>query len=112
MGSSVSNAFKNTTQVKKINPISSNPTNNNNFLPPPQNNFNMPPQSNFIPLNLTPPLIPKVVDNDLDKVYQLIYDLSNMEKREEALHELSKKKENFSNLAPLLWNSVGTVAIL
>jgi CCR4-NOT transcription complex subunit 9 len=38
--------------------------------------------------------------------------LSNPEKREDALTELSKKKETFPNLALYLWNSVGTIAIL
>jgi CCR4-NOT transcription complex subunit 9 len=32
--------------------------------------------------------------------------------REEALQELSKKRETFTDLAPLLWHSVGTIAIL
>jgi len=34
------------------------------------------------------------------------------DKREDALQELSKKRESFPNLAPYLWYSVGTVAIL
>ena len=41
-----------------------------------------------------------------------ILNLRDHDKREEALQELSKKRENFSNLAPYLWYSVGTLAIL
>lgn len=33
-------------------------------------------------------------------------------KREQALLELSKRRESFSDLAPVLWHSVGTVAAL
>eukprot|EP00828_Plagiopyla_frontata_P042257 TRINITY_DN6256_c0_g1_i1.p3 TRINITY_DN6256_c0_g1~~TRINITY_DN6256_c0_g1_i1.p3 ORF type:complete len:296 (+),score=41.43 TRINITY_DN6256_c0_g1_i1:97-984(+) len=38
--------------------------------------------------------------------------MRNFDKREEALNELSKKKETYQNLAPILWHSVGTIAIL
>jgi CCR4-NOT transcription complex subunit 9 len=38
--------------------------------------------------------------------------LRDPEKREAALSELSKKRESFTNLAPLLWTSIGTIAIL
>ncbi|GAA0145160.1 hypothetical protein LIER_05414 [Lithospermum erythrorhizon] len=43
---------------------------------------------------------------------QLVLDLSNPDLRENALLELSKKREYFSELAPLLWNSFGTIASL
>ncbi|KAK4746353.1 hypothetical protein SAY87_012665 [Trapa incisa] len=43
---------------------------------------------------------------------QLVLDLSNPELRENALLELSKKRELFQDLAPLLWNSFGTIAAL
>ncbi|KAG9447620.1 hypothetical protein H6P81_013748 [Aristolochia fimbriata] len=43
---------------------------------------------------------------------QLVLDLSNPELRESALLELSKKREFFQDLAPLLWNSFGTIAAL
>ncbi|KAK3199784.1 hypothetical protein Dsin_023199 [Dipteronia sinensis] len=42
----------------------------------------------------------------------LVLDLSNPELRENALLELSKKRELFQDLAPLLWNSFGTIAAL
>lgn len=39
-------------------------------------------------------------------------ELSNPDLRENALLELSKKRELFQDLAPLLWNSFGTIAAL
>ncbi|KAH9606319.1 hypothetical protein KSS87_000234 [Heliosperma pusillum] len=41
-----------------------------------------------------------------------VLDLSVPERRENALLELSKKRELFQDLAPLLWNSFGTIAAL
>ncbi|KAI7750039.1 hypothetical protein M8C21_024013, partial [Ambrosia artemisiifolia] len=43
---------------------------------------------------------------------QLVLDLSSPDLRENALLELSKKRELFQDLAPLLWNSFGTIAAL
>ncbi|CAI9088372.1 OLC1v1022681C2 [Oldenlandia corymbosa var. corymbosa] len=43
---------------------------------------------------------------------QLVLDLTNPALRENALLELSKKREIFQDLAPLLWNSFGTIAAL
>jgi CCR4-NOT transcription complex subunit 9 len=34
------------------------------------------------------------------------------DKRESALLELSKKREDFADLAPILWHSFGTIAAL
>lgn len=51
-------------------------------------------------------------DQELERVVQYILQLRDPEKREQALQELSKKRESFLNLAPLLWHSIGTVAIL
>ncbi|AFZ79350.1 cell differentiation protein rcd1, putative [Theileria equi strain WA] len=45
-------------------------------------------------------------------LYQLILDLSVAEKREYALIELSKQRENYPDLALLLWHSFGTVTTL
>jgi CCR4-NOT transcription complex subunit 9 len=42
----------------------------------------------------------------------LVADLLIPEKRENALLELSKKRENFPNLALTLWHSVGVIAVL
>jgi len=41
-----------------------------------------------------------------------VLDLSVAEKREAALLELSKKREDFADLAPILWHSFGTIAAL
>jgi len=49
---------------------------------------------------------------DKEKLYQLVLDLSNPESREAALLELSKKREAFPDLAPILWHSFGTIATL
>ena len=44
--------------------------------------------------------------------YQLVLQLTNPETREGALLELSKRRESFGDLAPILWHSVGTMAAL
>ncbi|ESQ41236.1 hypothetical protein EUTSA_v10014186mg [Eutrema salsugineum] len=51
-------------------------------------------------------------DRKLSPPEQLVLDICNPELRENALHELSKKREIFQDLAPLLWHSVGTIAAL
>ncbi|KAJ0980746.1 hypothetical protein J5N97_009001 [Dioscorea zingiberensis] len=43
---------------------------------------------------------------------QLVLDLCDPELRENALLDLSKKREIFQDLAPLLWHSFGTIAAL
>ena len=50
--------------------------------------------------------------NDKERIYQLVLELTNTEKRESALLELSKKREAVSDLAPILWHSFGTIACL
>ncbi|EME26442.1 CCR4-NOT transcription complex subunit 9 [Galdieria sulphuraria] len=50
--------------------------------------------------------------NSETRLHQLVKNLTAMEKREGALLELSKKRESFPNLAPVLWHSFGTVAAL
>ncbi|XP_058210981.1 uncharacterized protein LOC131323285 isoform X2 [Rhododendron vialii] len=47
----------------------------------------------------------------MESAEQLVLDLSNPDLRENALLELSKR-ELFQDLAPLMWNSFGTVAAL
>ncbi|XP_065164899.1 CCR4-NOT transcription complex subunit 9 [Atheta coriaria] len=49
---------------------------------------------------------------DRDTIYQWILELTNPETRENALLELSKKREVVPDLAPMLWNSFGTTAAL
>ncbi|CRL07476.1 CLUMA_CG020444, isoform A [Clunio marinus] len=46
------------------------------------------------------------------EVYTYINQLSNPETRENALLELSKKRESVPDLAPMLWHSFGTIAAL
>lgn len=43
---------------------------------------------------------------------QLVLDLTNPGTRENALLELSKKREAFPELAPYLWHSFGTIVAL
>ena len=45
-------------------------------------------------------------------MHQLVYELLLPEKREDALVELSRNRETFPELAPILWYSVGTIAAL
>ncbi|CAN8077034.1 unnamed protein product [Agarophyton chilense] len=45
-------------------------------------------------------------------VRELVQDLTKPEKRENALLELSKKREAVTDLAPRLWYSLGTIAAL
>jgi len=47
-----------------------------------------------------------------EKLYQWIAELASQETRENALLELSKKREFVSDLAPMLWHSFGTIAAL
>uniref|UniRef100_A0A3B5Q6F3 CCR4-NOT transcription complex subunit 9 n=1 Tax=Xiphophorus maculatus TaxID=8083 RepID=A0A3B5Q6F3_XIPMA len=49
---------------------------------------------------------------DREKIYQWINELSSPETRENALLELSKKRESVPDLAPMLWHSFGTIAAL
>ncbi|KAH9651991.1 cell differentiation Rcd1-like protein [Citrus sinensis] len=51
-------------------------------------------------------------DRKMASAEHLVLDLSNPDLRENALLELSKKRELFQDLAPLLWNSFGTIAAL
>lgn len=45
-------------------------------------------------------------------MYQLVLDLRVSERREHALLELSKRRESLTDLAPILWHSVGTIVAL
>lgn len=47
-----------------------------------------------------------------EKIYQWIIELASPDTRENALLELSKKREVVPDLAPMLWHSFGTVAAL
>ena len=50
--------------------------------------------------------------SDVKEIYALVLDLTHPDNREAALLELSKKRETVSDLAPILWHSVGTIAAL
>eukprot|EP00823_Brevimastigomonas_motovehiculus_P004987 TRINITY_DN3437_c0_g1_i1.p1 TRINITY_DN3437_c0_g1~~TRINITY_DN3437_c0_g1_i1.p1 ORF type:complete len:362 (+),score=76.63 TRINITY_DN3437_c0_g1_i1:57-1142(+) len=50
--------------------------------------------------------------SSLQKLYPHILDLINTDKREAALLELSKKREEYPELANILWHSFGTVCAL
>lgn len=54
----------------------------------------------------TSPAIP-IVAHEEQKVYGLVIDLLSPEKRESALLELSKKREQYDDLALVLWHSFG-----
>jgi CCR4-NOT transcription complex subunit 9 len=43
---------------------------------------------------------------------QLVLDLTDPDRRENALLDLSKKREAFPDLAPILWHSFGVVSAL
>ncbi|CAO3677585.1 unnamed protein product [Umbelopsis ramanniana] len=47
-----------------------------------------------------------------ERIYALILDLMNPNLREQALLELSKKREMYDDLAIILWHSYGVVSIL
>jgi len=49
---------------------------------------------------------------DRDQIYEWILELASPDTRETALLELSKKREVVPGLAPMLWNSFGTIAAL
>lgn len=53
-----------------------------------------------------------LVPVDSEKIYQWVHELSSPETRENALLELSKKREVVPDLALMLWNSFGTIAAL
>jgi len=48
----------------------------------------------------------------MGELQKLVLDLVSPDTRENALLELSKKREAFPDLAPILWHSFGTVAAL
>ena len=50
--------------------------------------------------------------SDIRDLHPLILQLTVVEQREAALLELSKKRETFPDLAPVLWYSFGTITAL
>lgn len=53
-----------------------------------------------------------VSENDKHMIIKFIDHLKYSESRDNALIELSKQREHFSELAPYIWHSVGTIAAL
>lgn len=52
--------------------------------------------------------------SEIDKhlIIKYIDELKYSDKRDNALVELSKQREHFSELAPFIWHSVGTISAL
>jgi len=62
--------------------------------------------------SLVGPQHPSLSEIDQEKVYQWISELARPDTRENALLELSKKREAVPDLAPMLWHSFGTITAL
>ena len=52
------------------------------------------------------------MSSDISEIHPLVLQLAKIDLRENALLELSKKREGFADLAPVLWHSYGTIAAL
>jgi CCR4-NOT transcription complex subunit 9 len=65
-----------------------------------------------LPVSGATPGAPPNSAEDRERLFKLVEELHGVDTREAALLELSKKREAFSDLAPILWHSFGTVAIL
>ncbi|XP_039683020.1 CCR4-NOT transcription complex subunit 9 isoform X2 [Medicago truncatula] len=74
---------------------------------------NFPPQSPSLKNNefLHVASVSNTIGNKMLYAECLVIELSNPDLRENALHLLSKMTDLFRDLAPLLWNSIGTIAI-
>eukprot|EP00356_Strombidium_inclinatum_P008011 CAMPEP_0170484822 /NCGR_PEP_ID=MMETSP0208-20121228/4203_1 /TAXON_ID=197538 /ORGANISM="Strombidium inclinatum, Strain S3" /LENGTH=73 /DNA_ID=CAMNT_0010758265 /DNA_START=44 /DNA_END=265 /DNA_ORIENTATION=- len=53
-----------------------------------------------------------VNDDKMQKIITEIEKLKYGDKRDDALTALSQQREHFSELAPFIWHSVGTIAAL
>lgn len=51
-------------------------------------------------------------EEEKESIIKHIDELKYAEKRDNALIELSRQREHFSELAPFIWHSVGTIAAL
>jgi len=58
------------------------------------------------------PLPAPLTPAERERINLLVLELGIADKREQALVELSKRRESFPDLAPILWHSFGTVAAL
>ena len=62
--------------------------------------------------SLAPPPSQQQQQQQQSELLPLVSQLTNPDTRESVLLELSKKREIFADLAPVLWHSYGTVACL
>ncbi|CUV07997.1 unnamed protein product [Cryptosporidium hominis] len=53
-----------------------------------------------------------IIQKEREKVYQYLVDMTCSSKREMALSKLSKYRETFPDLAPLMWHSFGCITAL
>jgi CCR4-NOT transcription complex subunit 9 len=51
-------------------------------------------------------------EEEKESIIKYIDELKYADKRDNALVELSRQREHFSDLAPYIWHSVGTIAAL
>lgn len=51
-------------------------------------------------------------EDEKQMIIKYIDELKFSEKRDNALIELSRQREHFTELAPFIWHSVGTIAAL
>ncbi|CAH1789822.1 unnamed protein product [Owenia fusiformis] len=72
----------------------------------------LPTQSRLMNVQQGTPTSGNLQHVDREKIYQWIIELASPDTRENALLELSKKREVVPELAPMLWHSFGTVAAL
>ena len=54
----------------------------------------------------------RVSEEEKQLIIKYIDELKYADKRDNALVELSRQREHFSELAPFIWHSVGTIAAL
>jgi len=91
------------------------------FRPNRQRHFQVPPSTNMRHPHVGQPHArepagpnePAAPGQSGDKpLYELVVRLLDPKVRDDALFHLSKKREEFPDLAPILWHSVGTIACL
>jgi len=79
-----------------------------NMMPNSKNN----PGSAVGPNSNNSSLTNNITPGSIDELHLLVLQLINPDQREGVLLELSKKRESFPDLAPILWHTYGTVAAL
>jgi CCR4-NOT transcription complex subunit 9 len=69
------------------------------------------PMSNFVMQQQQQDQVQKLQQLDEEKIYSLVLDLLNPSSREQALLDLSKKREQYEDLALILWYSYGKILV-